>query len=118
MTPTVTYRPGSRGPLGTHGLIGTGGRRGPSAELYHHADGSVSWHTFDRRGIGGENDTSPTLQDAKREACLALLRQHAYPGGRHGGEWRIPATRLTALLRLAWSREGLEQRAIDETGAR
>lgn len=37
------------------------------------------WHTWDANGIGGENDTESTVEDAKSEALKALQRQHIQP---------------------------------------
>lgn len=34
-----------------------------------------TWHTFDVRGIGGENGVEKTVEDAKRETIAALNRQ-------------------------------------------
>jgi hypothetical protein len=34
-----------------------------------------TWHTFDRKGTGGENGREATVEDAKREAEAALIRQ-------------------------------------------
>ncbi len=33
------------------------------------------WHTWDKHGVGGENDTEDTIELAKDEAVSALLRQ-------------------------------------------
>ncbi len=38
-----------------------------------------TWHTWDANGIGGENDTEPTVELAKAAALEALQRQHVRP---------------------------------------
>jgi protein gp37 len=38
-----------------------------------------TWHTWDRNGVGGENDTEPTIEQAKAEALAAVLRAAYHP---------------------------------------
>lgn len=46
------------------------------AEVYEqHRGHDPLWHTFDRRGTGGENASAPTVAEAKREAFGSLLMQ-------------------------------------------
>jgi protein gp37 len=45
------------------------------------------WHTWDERGIGGENSQEPTVELAKSAALAAMRRQHVAPykgWARHG----------------------------------
>jgi hypothetical protein len=34
-----------------------------------------TWHTWNERGVGGENDTAPNIQVAKHESMAAVIRQ-------------------------------------------
>jgi hypothetical protein len=49
-----------------------------------------TWHTWDAAGVGGENDRADTVEDAKREAETALVRQ----GWAHPARQRDHATSL------------------------
>lgn len=44
-------------------------------------DGHYTWHTWDRHGVGGENDASPSIPLAMKESEMAVERQgkHAAP---------------------------------------
>lgn len=46
---------------------------------------SLTWHTWDRHGVGGENAGDPTLEIAKGEAMRALVRQ----GTREPARWGV-----------------------------
>jgi len=58
--------------------------------------GEWVWHTFDWRGIGGENASAPTRPEAMREAFGSLLMQGwadpaSWQIGRPTREWpRLP----------------------------
>lgn len=47
--------------------------------------GSLTWHTWDRHGIGGENAEDPTIEIAKGEVMRALVRQ----GTREPRRWGV-----------------------------
>lgn len=47
---------------------------GNAATVWDNGD-AATWHTWDTSGVGGENATDPTVEQAKRAAEEALLRQ-------------------------------------------
>jgi hypothetical protein len=51
--------------------------------IWRTVDGHM-WHTWTVGGVGGENDTAPTLNDAKDQAIAAIVRQGWAPGG-----WKV-----------------------------
>jgi hypothetical protein len=65
------------------------------SEVYQlRVDGYV-WHTFDARGIGGQNAEEPSLGLAKIASMNALIRQAA-----RGGDWHIGQRSLAELKKL------------------
>lgn len=63
------------------GVSGMHWHQPPDYELAQRGKGRASvwktgsWHTWDTRGVGGENGHEATVEDAMREAEAALIRQ-------------------------------------------
>lgn len=54
--------------------VGRGKHPWTAAMIWKNSSGYV-WHTFNRRGTGGENDSSETLEQAQALASLCVIRQ-------------------------------------------
>lgn len=50
-------------------------RGNDAATLYPNEGGRAAWHTRDDFGFGGENGRCPTVEEARREAECAVIRQ-------------------------------------------
>jgi hypothetical protein len=64
---------------GTWTLIDGKGR--DRANVWQNDVARFTWHTWDERGIGGENAEATSLDDAKRHCVAAIVRQGWAPGG-------------------------------------
>lgn len=63
-------------PLGPGHLQFLDGHDRNRCTLFHqHGVPGVTWHTWDRHGVGGENDVAQTLEEAKEQATAAAARQ-------------------------------------------
>ncbi len=54
------------------------------ATIWVARSGEATWHTWDARGIGGENSVAASLDEAKDQAIAAIVRQGWAPGG-----WKV-----------------------------
>ncbi len=72
----------ARGPV--RGRVLLDGRGRVRAQIWQNTATRFTWHTYDQRGVGGENAESTTLQDAMDQVVAAIVRQGWVPGG-----WRI-----------------------------
>ena len=60
---------------------GRGNERAAIWEYGGGLDGDFVWHTYDANGIGGENASARTLDDAKLFCVACIVRQGWAPGG-------------------------------------
>lgn len=60
------------------------------ATVWPQRDGSATWHTWDASGTGGENWTTTSVDQAKRDAVSSIVLQGWAPGGWRV-EWSPPA---------------------------
>lgn len=74
--------------------------------FFEQPDGRITWHTWDRRGTGGENDTSRSLFAAVEIVIVCLLRQRFVPS--------ITADEARQLLRAAWAHD--QERTSNPSG--
>lgn len=65
--------------LETHELFDGQGRH--RASVWMNSGKEFTWHTYDAHGIGGENASSTSLNDAKRDCLAAIVVQGWAPGG-------------------------------------
>jgi hypothetical protein len=60
------------------------GRGKVRAQIWQNTAARFTWHTYDQRGVGGENAECTRLLDAMDRVVAAIVRQGWTPGG-----WRI-----------------------------
>lgn len=56
-------------------FVGRGKSPRSVATVWEHRPSYCVWHTWDRDGVGGENDTSESLEQAQALASLCAIRQ-------------------------------------------
>lgn len=54
------------------------------ATIWQNDRDRFTWHTWDTDGVGGENASATSLNDAKDQAVAAIVRQGWAPGG-----WKV-----------------------------
>jgi len=69
---------------GSHTWTLIDGRGRDRATIWKNDETRFTWHTWDDRGTGGENDEATSLRDAKDLCVAAIVRQGWAPGG-----WKI-----------------------------